>query len=515
MLDREDIWPWLWERRDSAPALVWTDTAGGTLTWSFAELAEQVDAVRSLLQAAGLEPGAQVVLVCGDCLQFFALLHACLQLELELVPLYPDQDNSTLAQVLARPNHALTFVEREAGESLRVALQGPVCEFDRRRPGWLYELPLVDAGSTQTDAGAALIFHSSGSSGGPKAIRYTREDLATFLYWQQHLFAAFPDQDCAADAIPSPRVNALPLTHWGGLSFCLQAHMDGRCLHLFSRFDAGRLLRSVAESGCQMLMLVLAMYRDLLPELVEQGVPASLRYCLYMGENMPIQLAMALCEGPWVSRLSAYGMTEALTGLAHGLIPLNEVPPGSCGRHCFGEMLLVGEDGLAAAETGPAAGELWVRNETVRPRYLDPEHTKEKYVGGWYRSGDWMHRDANGNYFFVTRLDDMCQHNGRNVEPWQVEDVFFDHPAVADCVACPLKTRDGRRRMALMVESRAPLPPDQAQLLDFHMQSGAIYAAPGFIHVCRELPRLPSGKPDRRRIRRLLQEAYSASWAAA
>lgn len=515
MLDREVIWPRLWERRDAAPALVWTDVEGGTLAWSFAELARQVDAVRSDLQAAGLGPGAQVVLVCGDCLQFFALLHACLQLGLELVPLHPDQDSSTLAQVLARPNHRLTFVESEAVGKLHAVLQGPVCEFDRRRADWLCQVPQVDAVGVPNAARAALIFHSSGSSGAAKAIRYTVEDLATFLYWQQRLFAAFPDLDRESAAAPSPRVNALPLTHWGGLSFCLQAHMDGRCLHLFSHFDAAALLRSVEESACQLLMLVPGMYREILPEIREQGVPRSLRYCLHMGESMPLQLVAALRQVPGLRCLTAYGMTEGLTGLSHSMIPLDKVPEGSCGRHCFGEMLLVGADGVAAPDTGVAQGELWVRNETVRPRYLDPAQIGAKYVDGWYRTGDWMHRDRSGNYYFVSRMDDMCQHNGRNVEPWQVEDVFFDHPDVADCVACPLKTRDGRRRMALMVESLAPVPPDQSQLLDFHMQSGSIYAAPGFIHVCRELPRLPSGKPDRRRIRRLLQEAYDASWTAA
>lgn len=529
MLDKDAIWPGLWERRDAGPALVWMDEGVEEICWTFADLFEATASARAFLQAQGLRRGDQLLLISDDCPQVFALLHASLQLGLELLPLHPDQERSILDCAQSRRNHALTLVERALPDSVRACLRGRVLDFDKRAKHWL---PQQDAGvasgaeagsgagagavavveSAAHEPGGALVFHSSGSSGKPKAIRYDAADLATFLYWQQRLFAAFPDLGLDGNSQPSPRVNTLPTAHWGGLSFCLQAHMEGRCLYLFSRFEARSLLATVARSGCQLLMLVPAMYRDLLPVLQEQGPPQCLRYCLNMGESLPILLAMALRSPSGPLLLTAYGMTEALTGLAHGSVPLHSVPPGSCGRHSFGALRLVAEDGEVAPENGPAEGELWVRNETVRPRYLDASQCEAKYVDGWYRSGDWMRRDAQGNYYFCSRMDDMCVHNGRNVEPWQVEDIFLDHPQVADCVACPLKTRDGRKRMALLVASESRPAPTQAQLLDYHVRNGAIYAAPGFIHVCEALPRLASGKADRRAIRRILQEAYNATW---
>ena len=69
--------------------------------------------------------------------------------------------------------------------------------------------------------------------------------------------------------------------------------------------------------------------------------------------------------------------------------------------------------------------------------------------------------------------------------------------------------------MALLVTSPASPAPTQAQLLDYHLSNGAVYAAPGFIHVCASLPRLAGGKPDRRAIRRLLQETYNTAWTGA
>lgn len=528
--------------RTEAPALVLIDQNQQLRRWSFAQLYEATQACLRMLAGLGLQPGQQLLCISGDCLQFFALLHASLQAGLVFVPLHADQDKATVTAALAAPTHAMTLVEAELFPVWISRLQGRVLVFDSASEDWLPPAPVCERQEQEYDqereqgpeqqqeqeaeelsgtwpqAGklmheqAALLFHSSGSSGQPKAMRYSAAQLDTFLYWQQHLFAAFPDQPQALPASrPSARLNVLPLMHWGGLSFCLQAHLEQRCVWLFKRFSASALFDAVQHSGCQLLMLVPAMYRDLLPLLQTGRPPESLRYCLTMGEAMPPALLAALRAIDTLQLYTAYGMSEALSGLAHGLVPSEHVPPDSCGRHCFGELKLVDEQGQVAASQGAAEGELWVRNATVVPRYTDAALCSEKYQNGWYRSGDWFRRDAAGNYFFVARKDGMCVHNGRNVYPWQVEDVSIEHPLVAACLACPVQTRSGSRRLALLVVATPPQLPDAADLLDFHLQHGALHTAPVHVLVQTRLPLTNSGKPDRREAARLLQAAYDAA----
>ncbi|MGA0805894.1 MAG: class I adenylate-forming enzyme family protein, partial [Pseudohongiellaceae bacterium] len=315
------------------------------------------------------------------------------------------------------------------------------------------------------------------------------------------------DEAAATEStVPTPRINVLPLTHWGGLAFCLQALAEGRAVHLYDEFRAAFLLSLIERTACRLLMLVPAMYRELLPSL-EQRCPPSLRYCLTMGEAMPSSLAEALRRAGLVL-CTAYGMSEALSGLAHGGLPLELVPPGSCGQQAFGELQLVSADGIVQSASGAAEGELWVRNATTQPCYRDVGLLQQKYVDGWYRTGDCFRRDAAGHYYFRSRRDAMCVHNGRNVYPQQVEAVFIEHPAVAACIAAPLQLADGRQRLGVGIVPAPGVLPTSHELLDYYLRHGAHYAAPAFLLLLDAVPTTWSGKPERAELAALLQAAY-------
>ncbi len=222
-------------------------------------------------------------------------------------------------------------------------------------------------------------------------------------------------------------------------------------------------------------------------------------------------LAEALRRRHGLLLCTAYGMSEALSGLAHGAVSWSDMPHGSCGQLAFGELQLVASDGTVQPASGEAEGELWVRNATTQPRYCDAALLQDRYVDGWYRSGDCFRRDAAGHYHFLARLDAMCVHNGRNVYPQQVEAVFIEHPAVEACVAAPLQLQDGRRRLGVWLVLRRGIELGSHELLDYYLQHGAHYAAPVFLLQADSVPATPSGKPERSVIAALLQEAYDMS----
>jgi acyl-CoA synthetase (AMP-forming)/AMP-acid ligase II len=528
----------LLQRCDHSIALCQHDNDKEVLSWSFRQLQEAQHYCSAVLRGAGLRQGDRVLLLCSDVPQFFAVFFAALDLDLCLLPLHPDQDQRCLQDIVQTQRPALALVDTAASPLLSL-VRGliPQCiALEPGAPDWLRPLhalpsavaaaasassaPAPDSAAVATDRTAVatagtLVFHSSGSTGLPKALYYSRMQLDTFLQWQQRLFAPFDDeaQDHGA-AVPTPRINVLPLTHWGGLSFCLQALSEGRAVHLFNVFYVSPLLQLIERSGCRLLMLVPAMYREMLLQL-EQRCPPSLRYCLTMGEAMPSALAAALRRRHGLLLCTAYGMSEALSGMAHGAVPLDEVPHGSCGQRAFGEMKLVGNDGRPQAESGEAEGELWVRNGTTVPCYRDAALLQAKYVDGWYRTGDCFRRDAAGHYYFQSRLDAMCVHNGRNIYPQQVESVFIEHPAVAACVAAPLRMPDGRRRIGVYLVLTPGHELSSHELLDYYLLHGAHYAAPVFMLLADSMPATWSGKPERAGITELLQAAHDHACAEA
>lgn len=528
MLQTQDVLGTLQQEHSDAPALVLVDWNadgdgpgnGEVLRWSFRELAQQRAYCEQVLQEAGARPGDRLLLCSRDLPQFFAIFHACLTLELCLIPLHPDQDEQMLQSVLELNQPRFAIVE-DVLFTLQRCKPGslPLLTFvlHSREPQWLRrQLSLSRTPLQQSDAAlhspavdTVLIFHSSGSTGKPKAIHYSKAQLATFLYWQQQLFLPFQDEPEPGESqARSPRISLLPLIHWGGLSFCLQAHMEGRCVYLANEFYPEALLALADSSGCQLLMLIPAMYREML-ELFQAGIyPHALRYCLTMGEAMPAGLARDLYAVTGLRLYTAYGMTEALSGLAHGTESWEQIPEGSCGRQHFGEMKLVDAQGNTAPAQGTAEGELWVRNATTIPCYQNSELLHQKYVDGWYRTGDSFYRDGAGYYFFRGRLDAMCVHNGRNVYPQQIEAVFIQHQEVDACVAAPIITIEGTRRLAILIVPDPFAALSVARLLDFYLEHGALYAAPVFLQLTDSIPATASGKPERVAVAAILQNAY-------
>ena len=73
-----------------------------------------------------------------------------------------------------------------------------------------------------------------------------------------------------------------------------------------------------------------------------------------------------------------------------------------------------------------------------------------------------FHRDADGFYFFLSRVDDMFSCGGENVYPKEVENLLFTHPDVADAVVAPVPHAVKGFVPAAFVIARAGARPSEA-----------------------------------------------------
>lgn len=503
-----------------APALSLLTGLKEEFRWNYLQLLQTTLGFRRALQTAGTRPGDCVCLIAGNCPQFIALFLACIDLGCAFVPLHPDQSGATVTGILRDLRPALVIVDEELqGSLLRRVLReaGTAWRLRIRRTPWLRpvisglshrrrgtptgtEAP-VEAAAVP-DTAPILILHSSGSTGAPKVIQYSRARLNIFLHWQRRLFDAFPDMP--RDHGLSPRVNALPLAHFGGLSFVLQALLDGRTVHLPRAIAPPDYLVLAVRERCQLLMLVPGLYEVLLSDAPRLPPRSALRYCLTMGEAVTSQI-IELITRVWAVRVySAYGMSEGLSGLSHHG---TDTPPDSCGRLLFGEAKLVDGDD-ASAENGSDEGELWVRNETTFPCYRDPVLNAVKFRDHWYHTGDRFRRDAQGHHYFLGRVDAMCVINGRNVYPAEVEQVFLRHPDILDCMAAVLTLDKGRKRLGLLVYLRPDSKQTPAGLIDWFLEHGALHATPAWLLLGKGIPHNAAGKRDRLAVAALLQQDY-------
>ncbi|KAJ7350441.1 AMP binding protein [Mycena albidolilacea] len=103
--------------------------------------------------------------------------------------------------------------------------------------------------------------------------------------------------------------------------------------------------------------------------------------------------------------------------------------------------LVEDDEGEVDAEEGKP-GELWVRGKTVMKGYLNnPAATANAITpDGWFKTGDVAIRDAEGYYYIVDRRKELIKYKGFQVPPAELEYVLLTHPDIADAAVIGLES---------------------------------------------------------------------------
>src|ERR671933_287582 len=133
-------------------------------------------------------------------------------------------------------------------------------------------------------------------------------------------------------------------------------------------------------------------------------------------------------------------------------------------------------------------GEIAIRGHNVMKGYWNrPDATREVMTqDGWFRTGDMARVDEDGYFFIVDRKKDMIIRGGYNVYPREIEEVLYEHPAVAVGAVVALKSGQeaGPEDLQAYVKERV-----------------AAYKYPRRVWFVDELPKGPTGKILKREIR--------------
>ncbi len=493
-------------------------SATSRTTRTSGELRRNVAAAAQALRKLNVQPGDHVLILCGSRVEALECLLATVHEGATAMPVTPLIGNASLEAIVARTRPACCIFEDPPEPAIQRALEARRCAMIsiKRLPptapaDWHSYETLIDAPAeleypSFADRHPALLIHSSGSTGGPKAVLMSHGALLRFFEYHELLWRQYSD---SADtfATRSPFVTGLPLAHLGGISLSLQGLMAGRPTYLMSFFLPHLYLKLIESTRCSCFMLVPSMLRSVLKEPYLRHMDRSaLRFCITGGEACTLDLCEQVREAFGVPLVTAYSMTECLSGIGHSRRDLfaGRVKPMSCGRQLFGELSLRDRDGKVAANDG----ELWVRNETVHDCYPDPGLREAKLSGGWLRTGDLFHRDEDGDFFHRGRVDDMFVCNGKNIYPQEIERLLMQHPAIEIACAAPVSSRRKGVVPAALIVARQPL--SDAEVQDFLMRNGPSHAVPQVVRIVDSLPRIGPGKVDRPGAARLLQAAYDA-----
>jgi benzoate-CoA ligase family protein len=488
---------------------------------TYEDVRRNVNRCASALRQLGIRAEERVVLMLLDSPEFVFSFFGAIKIGAVPVPLStswkaPDyrhvMNDSRAAAVIVADEllPAIDGLPKEARRSLRHVIVAAGGAAQTQTPSHAYTAfdELLARGDDECDAepthrdAPAFWLYSSGSTGAPKACVHLQHDMVVCA----ELFGKGILGIHAADRCFS-------------VAKLFFAYGLGNALYFPFSVGATTILWPGAPTPANVFP-VLQRYRPTLffsvptgyAMLMAYGKPdgessaphdlSSVRLAVSAGEALPAALYERFKQRYGIDIIDGIGSTEVL----HMFISNRPgaIRPGSSGQIVEGYDARILDDARAPVARGEV-GNLWIRGDSTCACYWNQhEKTKEIIEGHWIRTGDKYTMDEDGYYWYQGRTDDMLKVGGRWVSPVEVENVLVAHPAVLECGVIGREDQDGLVKSMAFVVLRDPsvASPELARELQQHVRTElAAYKRPQWVQFIPELPKTPTGKIQRFRLR--------------
>jgi acyl-coenzyme A synthetase/AMP-(fatty) acid ligase len=132
-----------------------------------------------------------------------------------------------------------------------------------------------------------------------------------------------------------------------------------------------------------------------------------------------------------------------------------------------------------------------------------PDRTADCIRDGWFYTRDMYRRDADGNYWYEGRADDMFKVSGLWVSPARVEARLIEHPAVVEAAVVGTQV-EGLTKAKAFVVCKPETPVESAfvqELQAFCRERLHGYEVPQLVEFVDGLPKTATGKIQRYKLR--------------
>jgi len=392
--------------------------------------------------------------------------------------------------------HFLVLEETDGGLSLRQTL----ASLQEKDPAPAAETEIVSPDDL------AYILYTSGSTGKPKGVMLSHQNAVSFIDWCSDVFDPHEKERFSSHAPFHFDLSILdiyvPIKH--GATLVLIGTEIGK--------DPTRLAALIAEKrvtswySTPSILSLLAQYGKL-----QQHDYSALRTVLFAGEVFPIKHLRALQSLlPRPRYFNLYGPTETNVCTYYEIpvnIPEERTQPYPIGKVCSHfQAMAVDEQGqeISAGQEG----ELCISGSGVMQGYWNlPERTARAFLidsagERWYKTGDIVVREADGNYIYVGRRDRMVKKRGYRIELGEIEAGLYRHPAVKEAAVIALSDdENGVQVKAFLSCKENENRPSLIELKRFCAENLPLYMVPDLFAFRDVLPKTSTAKIDYQKLK--------------
>ncbi len=448
------------------------------------------------LREHGVGPGDRVGIMLPNIPQFPILYYGALRAGAAVVPMNPLFKEREVEYYLSDSGAKVLFGWEGIADQAQPGAEAAGAAFEVVDAGFSQKLatysPAPDVVERAPDDTAVLLY-TSGTTGKPKGAELTHSNLGSNVATCVALFDGGP-----GDVI----FGGLPLFHSFGQTCGLNSAVAcGATLTMIPRFEPHKALEVLQRDKVTIMQGVPTMYVALLQDPAHKDYDVStLRLAVSGGASLPVEVLRGFEKEFGVILLEGYGLSET-SPVASFNHADRERKAGSIGTPVRDvEMRLIDADWNDTPDGG--IGEIAIKGPNVMKGYWNrPDATTEAIKDSWFRTGDLAKRDEDGYYFIVDRAKDMIIRGGYNVYPREVEEVLYEHPAVAEAAVVGVPDAEYGEEIGAAITLKAGASATAEEIQEFVKERIAAYKYPRIVWFLDEgLPKGPTGKILKREI---------------
>src|SRR5688572_29152324 len=492
------------------------ETEGGAITYR--DLNQLSDELRDRLIHLGVRPGDRVGIYLRKSIDAVASIFGILKSGAVYVPVDPGAPPARNAFIFSDCTVKAVilenrFVERFCAEFVSENEPPTLLVLDGAGGGSYLKAaldrantdnPTVPGSFELTPDDLAYILYTSGSTGKPKGVMLSHQNALSFIDWCSEVFEPSEIDRFSSHAPFHFDLSILDIyvsIKHGATLVLVEEEIGKDPIRLAPLISDKRI--SVWYSTPSILSF-LAQYGRL-----DQYRFPDLRLVLFAGEVFPIKHLRALkklLSNPRYFNL--YGPTETNVCTFYEIphtIPEDRMNPFPIGKACshyqikifdeHGKEVLLGKEGeLCASGPGVMSGYWNLPEKTAKAFLVDSSGNK------WYKTGDVVLEEPDGNYIYVARRDRMIKKRGYRIELGEIEAGLYRHPAIKEAAVVTLQDDDGVKIRAF-ISHHQDSRPSIIELKQFCAQNLPAYMVPDLFSFLDFLPKTSTDKIDYQKLK--------------